>query len=117
MPMAVWAYNLYLALVLRQTRMWPRMKESYWPLFGVKALFTTSGQGTCSSHKIYDLGGQHGLPEIVSDCPVSKVIVLFLISETSNGSYCQVRTLNQLQGKSHFGPYLRFFGLIQVQCP
>ena len=93
------------------------MKESYWPSFGVNALFTTPGQGTCSSHKIYDPGGQHGLPEIVSDCPVSKVIVLFLISETSNGSYWHVRTLNQLQGKSHFGPYLRFFALIQVQCP
>ncbi len=93
------------------------MKESYWPSFGVKALFTTPGQGTCSSHKIYDLGGQHGLPEIVSDCPVSKVIVLFLISETSNGSYWHVRTLNQLQGKSRFGPYPMIFALIQAQCP
>ena len=93
------------------------MKEGYWPSFGVKALFTTPGQGTCSRHKIYDLGGQYGIPEIVSDYPVSKVIVLFLIRETWNGSYWHVRTLNQLRGKSPFGPYLRFFALIQVQCP
>ena len=86
--------------------MWRRIKGSYWPLFNAKTLFTTSGQEMWSNHKKYDLGGKHGLPEIVSDCPISKGIVLFLINEASNGSCWHVRTLNQLQGnfRSGIGP-------------